>query len=453
MHVPDLAPVPAPASGLRLPSGRALSDADFAWRHRVVCAVLAVHLPFLLVLGLLHERSALAAVAGVLVVATLLLVARSPLRRRWTSLSATTGLLLCSTLLVHDFGGLTEVHFHYFVAVAVVALYQDWRVFAAAIGFVLVDHGLTGWLAPQEMDTHGHSPWLTAAVHAGFVLAESSVLVVFWYAEEQARERQDRLAAELHEGDQSVQARLAATDRMRSDLIATVSHEFRTPLTGIRGAALTLLKRGDRLDREGRESLLRAVLEQQEKLSRLLENMLIAAAATKPDREVVTDVHAVATEVAMLAGAEHPSAPKVAVLVEPDAVARIERQALHSVLANLVDNAQVHGAPGSVPLITGGRDERGVWVAVSNDGSSMDQEKADDLFKPFSNADNSLTRSAEGLGVGLYVVRRLVEVHGGTVDVRTEDGWVTVEVRLAAEDGAPAAVDVPVHDATHVGAA
>jgi signal transduction histidine kinase len=448
MHVPD----PTPAPGLRLPSGRALSDDDFAWRHRVVCVLLGLHLPFLLVLGLLHESSPLAAVAGVAVVAALLGLALSPLRRRWTSLSATAGLLLCSTLLVHDFSGLTELHFHYFVAVAAIALYQDWRVFAGAIGFVLVDHGLTGWLAPAEMDTHGQSPWLTAAVHAGFVLAESGVLVVFWYAEEQARERQDRLAAELHEGDQSVQARLDATERMRSDLIATVSHEFRTPLTGIRGAALTLLKRGDRLDREGRESLLRAVLEQQEKLSRLLENMLVAAAATKPDRAVVCDVHAVATEVAMLAGAEHPKAPKVAVLVEPDAVARIDRQALHSVLANLVDNAQVHGAPGSVPLITGGRDERGVWVAVSNDGSKINQEKADALFEPFNQGDNSPTRSADGLGVGLYVVRRLVEVHGGSVDVRTEDGWVTVEVRLVADDGTGPA-EAPALAPTHVGAA
>ncbi len=211
-----------------------------------------------------------------------------------------------------------------------------------------------------------------------------------------------------------------------------MSHEFRTPLTGIRGAALTLLKRGDRLDQASRTALLNAVLDQQERLSRLLENMLIAARATAVDPGAVSDVDAVAAEVAMLASAGRPGAGQVAVVVEPGTSARMDRQALHQVLANLVDNALQHGSPSSVPLVAGGSDERGVWITVSNEGRVLDLTAAERLFEPFTQLDSGATRDREGIGVGLYVVRRLVDVYGGSVDVRSEAGWVTVEVRLQA---------------------
>lgn len=417
-----------------LPSGQGLSARDLAWRHRFVCFLLGLHLPVLVLVCALQGRLGHALVVAP-PVALLLALALAPVGRRTAALAATSGLLLCSALLVDLAGGRTDMHPHYYVVVAVVALYEDWSVLAAAVAFEGVQHVVVGLLAPDAVAAGGDDVWSLAAVRAGFVLAECAVLLVFWHAQQQAREGEERLAVALRQGDSSLQARLQETDRIRTDLIATVSHEFRTPLTGIRGAALTLLKRGNRLDPAGRDRLLHAVLEQQERLSRLLENMLIASRATTADTSAVTDVHAVAAEVAMLAGAEHPGAPPVSVLVEPSAFARIDRQALHQVLANLVDNAQVHGATGSVPLVTGGRDERGVWFAVSNDGSSMDEASAGQLFEPFAQADTGATRGVEGMGLGLYVVRRLVEVHGGTVAVRSDDGWVTVEVRLVpAED-------------------
>ena len=421
-----------------LPSGRALGERDFAWRHRAVCLLLAGHLPLLIVLGGLYGEGYAQGALEAGAVSLFVGLALGPVSRRTASLAATSGLLVCSALLVQLFDGRTELHFHSFVAIALIALYQDWRVLATAIAFVAVQHAAVGLLTPDVARARGTAPVVVALVHGGFVLAEAVVLVLFWHANEQARAGEESLARALWEGQSSVRERMLETERMRRDLIATVSHEFRTPLTGIRGAALTLLKRGERLDPAGRSQLLHAVLDQQERLSRLLENMLTASQATATDASAVTDCHAVAAEVAMLAGAEHPDRPAVSVLVERTALARIDRQALHQVLANLVDNALVHGAPGSVPLITGGRDERGVWVAVSNDGSSMDSAAVRGLFKPFVQADSGATRGTEGLGMGLYVVQRLVEVHGGSVDVRSADGWVTIEVRLAA------AADVPI---------
>ena len=272
--------------------------------------------------------------------------------------------------------------------------------------------------------------WLLAGPVAAAVVVGGQVLALLLLHRHgnAAHRRELQAEAELVANRRNAQALLEETGRMRADLIGTVSHEFRTPLTGIRGAALTLLKQGERLDKEGRDRLLLAVLDQQERLSRLLENMLIAAQATAVDSDATAEVDAVAAEVAMLAAVGRTTG--ISVVVAPGTVARIDRPALHQVLANLVDNALHHGADGSVPLLAGGCDEAGVWVTVSNEGRIIDLTDSGRLFEPFTQVESGATRGREGAGMGLYVVRRLVEVYGGTVAVHSDSGWVTVEVRL-----------------------
>ena len=272
--------------------------------------------------------------------------------------------------------------------------------------------------------------WLLAGPLAAAVVVGGQVLALFLVHRDRnaAHRRELQAEAELVANRSNAQALLEETGRMRADLIGTVSHEFRTPLTGIRGAALTLLKQGERLDKQGRDQLLLAVLDQQERLSRLLENMLTAAQATAVDSDATAEVDAVAAEVAMLAAVGRTTG--ISVVVAPGTVARIDRPALHQVLANLVDNALHHGADGSVPLLAGGHDEAGVWVTVSNEGRIIDLTDSGRLFEPFTQVESGATRGREGAGMGLYVVRRLVEVYGGTVAVHSDSGWVTIEVRL-----------------------
>jgi signal transduction histidine kinase len=417
-----------------------LSTQQADWRHALVCLVTLAHVPVLLAATLsastLSPDGRLAGSLGLLPVLALLAVAVGPFRQRIRALAGSGALLGCSLVLVGLFPQHTELHAHLFVVVALIALYQDWAVFALALLTAVAQEAFVlAGLSDAELGPH---PALWAIVRAVFVLAEVAVLVVFWHADEQAKAGEEQLQAALWEGQSSVRARLEETERIRTDLIGTVSHEFRTPLTGIRGAALTLLKRGDRLDEAGRKQLLQAVLDQQERLSRLLENMLTAARATAADPGAVAEVHAVATEVVMLASAARPRSPSIAQVVESGALAQIDRHALHQVLANLVDNAQQYGEPGAVPLVAGGRDGDEVWVAVSNEGGPLDTTAARHLFEPFTQADAGPTRAHEGLGMGLYVVRRLVEVYGGYVTVRADGGWVTVEIRLKAAGLAPA---------------
>src|SRR3954453_6141128 len=292
-----------------LPRGRALSEADFAWRHRFVCAVLALHVPVLLVLALTRGRGIGAAVLEVVPVVVLTAAALAPIGRTQRALAASLGLVVCSALLVHLYDGATAAHFHYFVVVAVIALYQDWTVYALAIGFVALEHVLISALSDSTVFDRDGSPWLFAVLPTAAVLAESAVLVIFWHASDQARAAADRLRAQLSDGQSRVQPRLDGTARVRPHLIAAVSHDFRTPLTGIRGAALTLLKRGDRLDEQSRQRLLAAVLDQQERLSRLLENMLTAARATAADPTAMAEVDGGADEDPVPGGGGRPECP------------------------------------------------------------------------------------------------------------------------------------------------
>jgi signal transduction histidine kinase len=429
----------SPRRGL-LTTGRSLTSQQVEWRHSVLCLIALAHVPLIVLLSLAADRG-LDGLVGLLPVLALLAIGVGPLPQRPRALATTGALLVSSWALQVALPHEPEIRGHLFVVVALVTLYQDWAVFGLAVVAAAAEpFALRLVLDDGQVEPHA---LLRALVTALLVAVEAGALAIYWRADAQAKAGEEQLQLALWEGQASVRARLEETERIRTDLIGTVSHEFRTPLTGIRGAALTLLKRGDRLDETGRKQLLQAVIDQQERLSRLLENMLTAARATSADPAAIAEVDAVATEVVMLACAARPDSPSIAIVVEADTIARIDRHALHQVLANLVDNAQQHGAPGSVPLLAGGRDGDQVWIAVSNEGALHDVQTARTLFEPFTQGDPGATRRQEGLGMGLYVVRRLVEVYGGWVSVRADGGWVTVEVRLQAVGRAPSPAQAP----------
>jgi diguanylate cyclase (GGDEF)-like protein len=110
-----------------------------------------------------------------------------PKTRRFQSVAVTLGLVTSSAVLVGISGGMIELHFHYFVILAAVSLYHDWAPFLTAIGFVAVEHGVLGALAPRSVYNHADAiahPWKWAAIHASFVLAASAISLVRWKSSE-----------------------------------------------------------------------------------------------------------------------------------------------------------------------------------------------------------------------------------------------------------------------------
>jgi hypothetical protein len=129
-----------------------------------------------------------------------LAAAHPALGRRARSTAAVLGLVTASAVIVHLSGGVVEAHFHFFVMIGVITLYQDWLPFGLALGFVVVHHSVLGLLAPHDVFNHAaavRSPWKWALIHGAFVLAASVAYLVNWRLSEQQAVEISRLVSRL----------------------------------------------------------------------------------------------------------------------------------------------------------------------------------------------------------------------------------------------------------------
>jgi diguanylate cyclase (GGDEF)-like protein len=172
-----------------LPRGRLLPDHLWRRRHRAITLLLWLHVPALALFGLARGLG-LHVLVDVGLVAGLALIAGSErVSRNVRSIAGSLGLVTCSALLVHIWGGTIEAHFHFFVVVSLLMLYQDWVPFLIAIAFVVVHHGFVGAIEPGAVYAHGggtgDDPWKWALIHGGFVVAAAAANLVSWRANEQ----------------------------------------------------------------------------------------------------------------------------------------------------------------------------------------------------------------------------------------------------------------------------
>lgn len=167
-----------------LPAGDLLPDDVWQQRHRVIVAVLWLHVPALVLFGVVmgqdvvHSASEVALIAACAVLASW----ERPGRTMRASV-ATLGLITSSAVLVHFSGGYVEAHFHFFVVLGVITLYQSWVPFLLALSYVVIHHGVLGAIVPNAVFNHPDAwlnPWKWAFIHAGFILAASAAYLAAW---------------------------------------------------------------------------------------------------------------------------------------------------------------------------------------------------------------------------------------------------------------------------------
>jgi diguanylate cyclase (GGDEF)-like protein/PAS domain S-box-containing protein len=200
-----------------LPTGVSLPEGIWNSRHRGILVVLWLHVAGVPLYGLLRGFSLAHVTLEGSVIAALAVAASGRRRsRELRMLAATLGLVTSSALLVHLSGGLVEMHFHFFVVVAIITLYQSWVPFLLAIGFVLLHHGVMGVLDPSSVSNNPDAavhPWKWAAIHASFIMAESAACLTFWRANEVDNARRESSEATARaRGDELVRS----DDRFRS---------------------------------------------------------------------------------------------------------------------------------------------------------------------------------------------------------------------------------------------
>jgi signal transduction histidine kinase len=213
-------------------------------------------------------------------------------------------------------------------------------------------------------------------------------------------------------------SRQRALDEAKDLFLATTSHELRTPLTAIKGYVHVLQRRWDRLDDEGRLAALRTIAERTDALVALTYHLLLGARAGASRHSASTEPFdlgkSVETTVTRFEGISRrhrivvhtPDKPVVAV-GDPSSVQHIVGQ--------LLENAVKYSRQGGTVAVDVRTDGPRALVEVADEGVGLPAGAAASLFTPFFQASSTNTREYGGVGLGLYIVRQLVEAQGGTV--------------------------------------
>ena len=210
---------------------------------------------------------------------------------------------------------------------------------------------------------------------------------------------------------------LKQLNEFRSNMIDTVSHEFRTPLTSIQGYTSRLLRQDIEIDEETKQKSLRVIKNQAERLKRMIEDILVI-----PDIEGArlnfetqpTDVATVIENSIVLVKnntnkliTNNAQNCDVKILANGD---RIEQ-----VFVNLIENAIKYSKGDNPIVIDCEKEENKIVISVKNDYDVIPREKLKTLFEKFTRVDDSTTRTTRGTGLGLYIVKGLVEAMGGEI--------------------------------------
>jgi signal transduction histidine kinase len=207
-------------------------------------------------------------------------------------------------------------------------------------------------------------------------------------------------------------AELAIANRMKDDFVAMVSHEFRTPLTAIRGYADTLRRYRDRIDDDKRDRFTERITVQTRALERMVDDLLTLAQSREgtvralPEDVRLVDVVAEALELVEEGGA-------LTVDVDPDLVVFADPDHVRRIIVNYAENAGKYGATPIV--VTAAATDTGVELRVRDHGDGVEPDFVPSLFERFSQASVGTQRTATGVGLGLSIVRTLAEANGGDV--------------------------------------
>jgi len=221
--------------------------------------------------------------------------------------------------------------------------------------------------------------------------------------------------------------RLRRLEQMRRDFVANVSHELKTPVTSIKGAAETLLD-GAADDPQDRERFLRMILRQAERLTALLDDLLTLSrlehgderdpvrTAAVPLRPILDSaVHAVA-EAAAAAGV------RLEIVCPAELGAVCNERLTEQAVVNLLDNAIKHGGGQQTVRVTAERVDNEAVIRVRDEGPGIPAQHVPRVFERFYRVDRSRSRELGGTGLGLAIVKHIALAQGGRVELRTREG-------------------------------
>ena len=231
-----------------------------------------------------------------------------------------------------------------------------------------------------------------------------------------------------------------ALTQAHHDFVSIMSHEFRTPLTSIRGFADTMLHYGDKLAPDQQSRFIKIIREQSDRLSRMVENVLIISKLGQEQKAPQARPVILKDIVQKVNGALQGKGVNVEKRFVFDGVEDAKSvwadpDSLEQVLLNLMDNA-VKYSPDAKPIkvqvqTCKKEPNRFMRIVIEDEGDGINEAQREKLFSKFYRTANHMTQQVEGSGLGLYITKTLVQRMGGHIGVESEVGvgskfWFTV---------------------------
>ena len=243
--------------------------------------------------------------------------------------------------------------------------------------------------------------------------------------------------AELLKRESHARAEAEEASRLKEEFLATVSHELRTPLNAVVGWS-RLLRTGQ-LDAEGMSHAVEVIERNAGVQRQIIEDLLDVSRIITGKLRLNTQPVDVLLVIHAAIDAVRPAAEAKQIAINmhvkaPDSIVRADVERLQQVFWNLLANAVKFTPPNGVVDVYLERCGSQAEIRIEDTGPGVPEDFLPRIFDRFSQADGSITRKHGGLGLGLAIVRHLVEIHGGTVSAsnRNEQGGAVLTVRLPA---------------------
>jgi len=236
----------------------------------------------------------------------------------------------------------------------------------------------------------------------------------------------NKMAAQIQKSYEELKEKnteLAKMNEFRSNLIDTVSHELRTPLTSIQGYTSRLLRRDIQIDEETREKSLRTIKRQSELLKRMIEDLLVVpdieGARIKLTIEPVWIFEAVNTAKMLIKSGEEREI--ISNIDENFPLIMADKDRIEQVIVNLLENAAKYSREDAPIVIHGEYHSEFASISVKNDCDVIPEDKLEQLFEKFTRIDDKTTRTTRGTGLGLFIVKGLVEAMNGKIKLSSTE--------------------------------
>jgi signal transduction histidine kinase len=220
-------------------------------------------------------------------------------------------------------------------------------------------------------------------------------------------------------------SRLREAEELKNTLLSVISHELKTPVSIIKGYAGTLVRQDANWDQETLREGLSVIEEEADKLNELINNLLDASRLQAGGWKLQIAYLDLPSMVGKSVEKFRTQTDQHTFSVDfPESYPPVkgDYERIREVMSNLISNAIKYSPPGGLIRVGGWVEKDEVGVFVSDEGIGIPTTEQERIFDRFTRVDNSLTRQTPGAGLGLFLVKAVIEAHGGRVWVESRPG-------------------------------